>query len=132
MKENKPIQWSLFPIGQGANVVPLLKDKTTRALLTEAELINNKCQHAYLDYRRFEAQKETIAQELKNSIGRKTVLHDGDHMKRDQLLAINRFLKNYWSEQCGRVERLRELIRELNNRGADIQTIGEVFNMENC
>lgn len=132
MSQDKPIQWSLFPIGEGARVVPLLKDKTTRALLTEAELINNMCQHAHLDFVRLSKEREALQTALQTSVGSKVVAWNGDNIKRDQLLAINRFLKNYQSEQCGRVERLKELIKELNSRGAAIQTIGDIFNMENC
>ena len=46
---------------------------------------------------------------------------DGYRMNRDSVLSIVRFLENFQSKQCARFEKLNDVVKELNLRGASIE-----------
>jgi len=132
MSENKPVQVSMFGVGESDVFKNTDKTRSTRALITEAEFINKEANIAETEWNRLKGRSLEYREALKKTSHMKWVIVDGERIPRDSVLAIVKFLDAYQSKKCVRVGRLREIIRELVLRGASVENFESRINKEKC
>lgn len=132
MQDDKPIQPSLIPVGEGDRSHQMTDDRVSRSLKNKAEETYNLIIVAKKGYDRVSPDYNEMVRATKGQSSQKWVTFKGERYTYDTVRSMRLFVESYAYEQCKRIELLRALIAALAVRGVEINVDEKILESENC
>jgi len=131
---SEPTQFELPfpPEGEGDNRHLMTDDRVTRSLKNKASEVYRLIVHSKLDYDRLKGDYEDIKKAVKGQSKDKWVVFRGFRYSYQTLAAQKRFIDDYPSMQCSRIELLRALLASLAQRGVIVNVDESILDSAGC
>jgi len=131
---SEPTQFELLfpPEGEGDNRHLMTDDRVTRSLKNKASEVYRLIVHSKLDYDRLKDDYDEIKKSIKGQSHAKWVTFKGFNCSYQTLAAQKKFIDDYPSMQCSRIELLRALLKSLADRNVIVNVDESVLDSAGC